>query len=344
MRLFALALLAALALALPAVAQDGPKVDAAAVEEAKKAVNGDGKKSKEGFWWEKNLTLGASGSLLFNNNFVGQQDGLTAQAGAFINGGLTLGYDGHEWRNSLKLEESLIKTPSIDAFLKAADNLDVQSLYLYRIAAFPYVGPFAQVRMQSQVLPGFTIRDVDTRVLRVDADGNVEGTAVKAQQQIDLTNWFEPLTLSESAGAYIEPPKLDPWIQSSFKIGASAQHVFAYGGYVLNDDAATEELELKQLTSTHSMGAEATAELSGKALDNLGWGVTAGVYYPLLIASDVEYDWVERTHVDLGLNGSVKLAKWVSIDGVVKVKRAPFVINDWQIQTALLLTAGFDLL
>jgi hypothetical protein len=307
------------------------------------------KKKKEGFWIEKALTLGASGSGLYNQKFVGQVDGFALQAGAILNGMFALGYAGNEWHNTLTVDESVLATPTADLFsprvTKSADNLQLLSSYNYRWSRFPYVGPYAQLRGQTQIFQSYVQPAADGVVVRrTFRDGRVQDESVSVGQAAFLTDFFEPLTITESVGAFIEPPTLPPWLVYGFKVGAAGQHVIVRDGFVVADDAATSEIELMQLSLSNSFGSEAEANVSGQITELFLWSVLARVYYPILILEETELDLVERTHLDLQTTLSLRLTKWLSADWVTKVRRQPFVLNDWQIQSQVLLTTGFSIL
>lgn len=305
------------------------------------------KKKKLGFWYEKALTLGATGSGLYNQKFVGQVDGFALQAGAILNGMFALGYAGSEWRNTLTLEEALLATPTDDLFAprvtKAADNLSLLSAYSYRWSRFPYVGPYAQLRGQTQVFQSYVMPGAEgITVRRTFRDGRVQDESITPGKAAFLTDFFEPLTVTESVGAFVEPPTFPPWITYNFKLGAAGQHVIVRDGFVVADDPATGEVELNQLGISNSFGSEAEAVIGGQVTEMFLWNVMARLYYPILILEETELDLIERTHLDLQTTLSLRLTKWLSADWVTKVRRQPFVLNDWQVQSQVLLTTGFS--
>lgn len=308
------------------------------------------KKRKEGFWTDKHLHVGASALGLFNRSFVGQTDGLTIQFGAFAGGDVTLGYSGHEWRSAFAITESMIAQPSVEQlipfFIKAADEASASTEYKFRWGTVPWVGPFAKAEARTQVFPGYVLKDTPVSVIRSNLDGTTEIDSFAAGTPIFLTSWFEPLTLTETAGVFVEPPDVKPWITYGFKAAAAANHVVALGGYVNADNPDTPELELNQIGIVNSAGVQGEARVSGAVLEYMTWGLNAVVYYPILaVGANVEdVGLLERTHLDVDALVSVKVLKWASIDGVVKVRRQPFVLNDWQVQASLLFTAGFNIL
>jgi hypothetical protein len=340
----ALALAATLA-GSPALAQEAPveavteDVEAAVKDKAEAPPE---EEAKEAGPWAATLTLGASGNALHSLQWIGQDDGFTFSAGGVLGGSLIGRFGDHEWRNQLGYELSLLKTPSIDNVLKSADNLDLKTLYLYRVPALPMLGPFARARLLGPVFPGYAVLAQDRRVSRTDVDGNATFRSYAAQDVVELTGWFEPLTISESVGAFVEP-LAEEWLKLDIKGGVGAQHLLAWGGYVVADDDATTELEIKQLQMVHSAGVELEAGASGTLIGALGYSALASLYYPLLVSVEHELELLELTHVELEGKLSYKLTEWFGVDYVLKVRRQPFILNDWQVQNSLLLTAGFNL-
>src|SRR5690606_22110465 len=98
------------------------------------------------------------------------------------------------------------------------------------------------------------------------------------------------------------------------------------------------------LEYVHSAGFELEVEAKGSALEGISYGIVGALYYPLVISDDTDLDAVERLHLDVAGNVSYKLTEWLSADYVLRVRRAPFVLNDFQVQNSLLLTLGFNLL
>lgn len=326
----------------PPVAPDAPVEavpdDIDAVVEGPK----DAAARKEGL--SASARVGASGLLLHNHRVVGQLDGFTLNVGLVLGGALNYLRGSHEWQNTASYDLSFSKTPAIEALLKSADNLEARSLYLYRIPGLEWLGPFARLRGYTQVFPGYAVPADDVFVRRLNRDGSSNVFAQPAQQPIDLTTWFEPVVLAESVGMFVRPLR-ETWLSVDGKAGLGAQHVLAFGdGYVVADDTATPELELRQLETVHSAGFELELEAKGAVLEGISYGLVGTLYYPLVISVDTELGLVDRVHVDVAGNLSYKLTEWLSADYVLRVRRAPFVLNEFQVQNSLLLTLGFNLL
>lgn len=298
---------------------------------------------KEGF--DATARVGASGLLLHNHQVVGQLDGFTLNVGLVLGGALNYVRGNHEWQNTASYDLSFSKTPAIETLLKSADNLEARSLYLYRIPGLEWLGPFVRVRGYTQVFPGYAVPADDVTVRRIQRDGNENVFRAPAQLPIDLTTWFEPIVLAESAGMFLRPLD-ETWLSLDAKAGLGAQHVFAFGdGYVVADDAATPELEIKQLENVQSAGVELEVEAKGSLfLEGLSYGLTTTLYYPLIVSVDTDIGPLEIVHLDVAGNLSYKLTDWLSADYVLRVRRAPFVLNDFQVQNSVLLTLGFNVL
>ncbi len=302
------------------------------------------KPEEKGQGWSYGLSLGASGSWMRSSAVVGQEDGDTFVVGMLLDGNALYVSGGNEWQNTLKIEHGQTRTPTLDMFVKSADNLEFKSIYIFRIASVPWLGPYTRLKLNTALFKGYLVKAEPTTVVKKDGDGNVvETKTVEAKDELELTSPFEPMVMVESAGMFAEPFSEDAF-KAVAKLGAAAQHVFASGGYAVTDDDETPELELTELQTSHSAGAELELELGGKLATNVTWGAIANFFYPIVTNSDTELTGMDLLHTDLGANVSFKLAKWLSVDYVLKAKRLPFVVDDWQIQNSMLVTAGFNLL
>jgi hypothetical protein len=321
-----------------AQAQDDGRAEVA--PEAAEKMAKDGAALKDG--WHPALRAGFTGSMLQNSNWVGQEDGMTLTLGLVANGALRLVQGDHEWHNSLLLEHAQTKTLVIDPFVKTTDNLQLQSLYVFRIPDYRWVGPFARLRFQTALFPGTAYRAEPTAVTRTDRDGNINTELVDPQAPIELTGALEPMIFSESAGAFLEP-YTSKEISINGKLGPAAQHIITGDGYAITDNPDTPALELTQLRTSHTAGAEAEIQLTGDLWENVKWGAFANLYYPLFLSVSTDLEGMELLHTDLGANASLKIQDWLSLDYVLKVRRLPLLVDQWQMQNALLLTAGYTL-
>ncbi|MEQ8278305.1 MAG: hypothetical protein RMA76_38025 [Deltaproteobacteria bacterium] len=301
---------------------------------------------KEEDGWSAKLKVGASASFNHSHQVVGAQEGATFQVGLVLNGKLDYRSGQHLVENELNIQEAQTKTPQIDSFVKSVDLLDAKSTYSYRFLDPSWVGLFGRATLSTQILPGDAVRVVGGA--QTDADGNViAGTEFAAQERVRLTGIFEPVALRQTLGVFANPSDTKD-LTIKVRLGAGAQEIIARDGLVIVEettDATTQELRLqtKMLESSFSLGAELGLDANGLIVaDVLSWKASATLFQPFFTTADITGVEALSTELEAGL--SVKLAKWASLDYVVTARRQPLVVQQWQVQNTLLLTAGFDVL
>lgn len=298
------------------------------------------KESTDG--WQKSLSVAFTGSYNRSDNVVGSTDGATMQLGLALDGGATLVSNSYEWENSLKLQHTQSRTPVIEQFVKSLDNLSIQSTYLHHMSSPDWLGPFARFTLSASVLDGYEVRADDTTVRYVPLEGAEEIVAVAAEDRIELTSGFEPMILNQTLGIYANPVTEENFTLDG-KAGLGLQQIVVSGGYAILDDGSTPELELKELEGANEVGAEFELAMSGQPEENLKWTALAHFFYPFASSSDTEFSGLDVMNTNLQGALSLKLGTKASLDYVLNIKRVPLVLDDWQIQNGLMLTAGFDL-
>ena len=351
--------IATLLLALTSSPAWAQAVGEALAEEVDAVRATDGETPEKG--WQYGLSLGTSLSYTHNSHVVGAQEGSTFQFGLVIEG--LVGYYGrrHEWVNTLKIQETVSKTPTIDLFLKTADSLDFATTYSYHPEAIPWLGPFARLRLRSAIFPGYDVRAEDTVVQKSD-EGTIGApgatySVVEAQEKIGLTDWFEPITLRQVVGGFATPVERDE-IKLQFMLGIGAQEVFTQGGHVLGDTVDAIDVSasipgqvdpvsvqtLTALEDYQQVGGDFELDVSGKLNTYVTWGFTVGLFQPFYSSLKRGKEGFDLLEVLIDAKVSVKLASWLSLDYVLSVKRLPLITDEWQVQNGLLLTAGFNII
>ena len=270
-------------------------------------------------------------------------DGSTVQLGLLVNGSANLTAGQSSWENGLKLNETQTRAPQLESFVKSADELALYSTYLYHLPALEWVGPFARASAATQVFTSFNAREADVTILRTFRDGRTVTKAIPRGEHIQLAKPFEPILVKEGVGAFANP-YTDKLVTVKTKVGVGMQHVIVRDGFAIADDKATPEIEIKQMEDSTQGGGEAEIELLGELSDNIVWGAKAGIFYPFYTSVETDLEGFELMSTDLSAKVSVRLAKWVSLDYVVSAKRIPLILDGWQVQNNVLLTAGFDIL
>jgi hypothetical protein len=330
----------------PAVAQETPvptvsedaggaaqenKTDAAAkVEDDGERVDG----------WSPGIAIGASFNLVDTRSVVGQMDGTTVNLGAVIDASLEFNSGMHEWRNGLLAAAGASRTPAIDEFIKTNDGLAFESIYLLHVLEI--FGPFARFGLNAQMFPGTDIRAGAVNYVVANLDGSTDAFTGR---RLRLTDPFEPITLKESLGVFVQPIR-DLHIELEGRAGLGAQETFAAGALAVSDDDATADIvEVKELDDNYAIGAEGVVNAWG-FFDHdkrTSYTIGIGVLVPFVTSDLPEGD--DRGLGDLvavegilGLNA--KLFDWASLGYRLNVVRQPLLLDEWQISNTLLLTIG----
>jgi hypothetical protein len=260
----------------------------------------------------------------------------------------------HEWQNTLGWQLAYTRTAAIETFLKSIDYFDLKSAYLYHLPPLPWVGPFVAFQLRMAIFPGYDVRAEDTEIVRQDPDGNpiprtdilgnpLPNRVVEAGERLDLTGAFEPVQLRETVGVFAIPVDKTA-IKLDLRAGFGAWETLVQNGYVIADDEATPELELRQLQDTVLLGPELRVGLSGTYKENVLYGVSALLMYPVYHSVDTELEGGEKLNTEIEAMLGVKFAPWLSLDYMLKAYRLPFMVDQWQIQNLLLLSVTFTLI
>lgn len=336
----------AVALLLLSTAAFGEERDVQVIPEAVEKVAEAAQEGRPtGWYWA--LELGSNLSYSHNRKVVGSPDGHTFQFGAILQTHVGYYARPHEWLTELKIQETFSKTPTIDSFLKTVDALELGTTYFYYFDPPEWLGLFARVRLATAIFPGWDVRAEDTPYVRNYADGTSAQGTFSGQEKIDLTDVFAPLSLKESLGLFAVPVDRKA-IKVRAQLGVGAQEVFTQSGWVI--DATDVDLgdgipriQLTQLEDYQQVGGEFELGLSGAINEYVTWSVVTNLFQPFYstLLKGKEVGDLLEVRIDAKL--SVKLLSWLSLDYVLGVRRIPLILDDWQVQNGVLLTAGFKL-
>mgnify|MGYP002631908729 CR=1 FL=1 len=332
-------ILATLAVTMFAGAAYGQAIDGIAdVDKAAKLA------AKQQDGWKNKLDLGATGAASSSSKVVGAAEGATYQIGLVLQGEAKLKAGQHAWNNELKLQHAQTRTPVIDQFVKSADVLDASSTWLYALESIDWIGPYARLKLNTQVLEGYDVRSGAVNVAKTEVDGTVTNSITEDGDVTDVTGFFEPLILTEGAGLFA-----NPWDDKAFtlqaKLGGAVQQIIVQDGYAVSGyDADQNLLSLKQLETSNQAGAEFELAAKGEMTSEVSWKAKATFFFPVISTATNDFDGLDALNSDLSGSVSVKLAKWASLDYVLSIKRIPLVLDEWQVQHGLLLSTAFSLL
>jgi hypothetical protein len=288
--------------------------------------------------WDFLLTPSASLALSDNRSVVGQAEGLTMTVGAKLAAGTFFRKRAHEWRTILDVTEMFSQTPSLEEFVKSTDIVKLESIYLFHL--LKWLGPFAKVNLDSNLLEGFDIRPERVTYSITYLDGSAE---TRSGFRLRLTDGFEPLVLKETAGFFAKPCESKSFSVEG-KLGFGGMHVFANEGLTVKDDGGTPEIEVVELDGFSQAGGVIDLAVFGELYDKkLTYRVSAEVMMPFVndLREGDGRGIGELTNIELNAAVSFKVLEWLSIDYVLRVVRLPQLLDEWQVQNNLLLTASY---
>lgn len=327
---------------IPASAdEEGPQpeyiVEGEELEDAEKA-------RPQGLSWR--LNAGGTFTAQDNRSVVGQQDGTSVVFGFKLDGGLDYLSGAHEWRNNLGVAAGVTRTPAVDRWVKAQDNLDLESIYLYHIT--DWFGAFARVAYNTTMFRGTDIRPTPTDYLINRRDGTQE--EANGVTTLGLTDPFKPSRFKESLGLFAQP--LD-WEMLSIeaRLGGGARQTLAAGQLALDDDpdATPDAVDVKELDDVFQVGAEAALEIWGQIEESrVSYRVSAEAMTPFYNnqaappPGEEEKTAFELTNLAFRGALSVKLVEWASLDYELSAIREPQLLDAFQVRNNLLLTFGLS--
>ena len=295
------------------------------------------KKKKDG--WFPTVKAGFNAAVSQSQGVVGVPDGTTLALGLQFFGGLTFRHGFHEWTSRLEIIHTQTNVPNIKPFIKAADKLDLESLYIFHFKRLAWLAVYGGLRLTMPLMEGNFVPENDTNLELTDKDGNVTNAVAFGQQPYRLNKGFSPLVFRQLLGALFLP-FTRPYLSIAARIGPTAWEVFTREGYLKNDNKDTADLlELKQLEDHVQIGGEIQVALQGVVLDKiLNYALRAEVMYPFYTSVDTDLDKAEMFNVEIAFNLGIKLWKWASIKYVLSVIRQPMILDEWQVINNLMLS------
>lgn len=288
--------------------------------------------------WDFLLTPSASLAISDNRSVVGQAEGLTMTVGAKLAAGTFFRKKAHEWRTTLDVTELFSHTPSLEEFVKSTDIVKLESIYLFHL--LKWLGPFARVNLDSTLLEGFDIRPERVTYNITYLDGTSE---TRSGFRLRLNDGFEPLTLKEAVGFFAKPFEGKAFNLEG-KLGFGGLHVFVNDGLTVKDDGGTPEIEVMELEGFTQAGGVLDLAAFGEMYDKkLTYRVGAEIMLPFIndLQEGDDRGIGELTNIEFNATVSFKVLEWLSIDYVLRVVRLPQLLDEWQVQNNLLVTASY---
>jgi hypothetical protein len=296
--------------------------------------------------WKPMLKASGTFAMTHSQHMVGTTDGTSVNLGFLLNSGLDyLHRAGHMWSSTLDWQLNYNYTSMLDRFTKGLDAFNLTTSYLYKIPKAPYIGPYLSFTLKTSIFKGYEVRAVDTQVIELDKDGNqIQTYEVPAKKNIDLTSFFSPTTLKESAGLFGDLIDEKP-VKLQLRAGVGTWEIFVRGGFALADVGTTPQLEIKALFDSVQFGGELGAVATGSLFKAVGYTLKASLMYPFVDNVDTPgLSGFDLVNIEVEYLVGVKITKWASIDWSLKAYHVPLLYSGWQIQTGLFLTLTADIL
>jgi hypothetical protein len=293
--------------------------------------------------WNPFLNVASTVTLTSNQSVVGQVEGFSTLFGLGVTGGADYVKDKHVFRGSLSINESFARTPVVDEFLKTNDVAKLEGLYNYFLTKKG--GVYARLALTASLFPAEDVRGVPTSWEEKTPTGNIPLKQNAFRQR--LANSFNPFSIDESGGAFYDPYS-KPKLNLSLRLGVGGRHTFAEDVLLIDDDDATDPVELLRLSDVHQLGIEAFAGAAGKfkgGKANYKAGLSVLVPFVNNDAADRSVGKLTR----VGFEGQLQfnIYSWMSLLYTVMITKDaqlfPRGDERTQIQNSLLLTFTFTL-
>ena len=290
------------------------------------------------------LRVGLNFAFSQSQGVVGIPDGISMALGLHLQAGLTLRRGPHAWLTRLSIQETQTKVPGVEPFIKGTDRIEVSSEYSYRFRPVPWLSVYGGLRLVSALIEGSIVRTEDTRLELTPTSGPVFTEVARAQKPYPLTPFLSPALFKQGVGAEAAPIKRRA-LRLGVRLGLAAVEAWTQGGYIVQDDKATDDLlELVQLRDYVQGGAELQLSLSGIVLDRLvTYALLANVMVPFATSVTSDLTAGQRINTELRLVLSLKLFRWAALSYTLSVLRFPLITPRIQVSGNLMLSVSADI-
>lgn len=295
------------------------------------------KKPKPSSPWEFKLRLGSIFQLSSNQSVIGKADGTSRSIGADVHGEANWAGGRHEVRNRLDANVVFIRTPNTRGWVSATDVLELESIYQYRITS--WMGPFLRGGLVTSMFVG---RDLRTNSVEYQLP---DGSLTPEQTELRLTDPFQPLTLLQTVGAFVNPVREEEF-DIDFRGGIGAREVFADGQLGVQDDSDTTGIvEIVDLRSYVQAGLELIAMSRGILLEKkLQYFFGGEFLLPLLRSESDGRSSLSLIDKRIRLGIAYRVASWATLLYEIRLVHQPQLLGRYQIQNSFGFKASYSVL
>jgi hypothetical protein len=294
--------------------------------------------------WNTNLALTSTLNIVSNSNVIGQVDGTQTQFGLGVLGGADYIDGPHQFTSTLTINEAFTRTPVVNSFVKSSDAAKLEGVYNYFLNE--HGGLYARLSLATSFFQSSDVRGGPTSWVDVTNSAAPVMLTQNGTSQ-HLADGFNPLTISESVGAFADPVRRKD-ANVSLRAGIGGRSTFANGVFVNQDVASTPEVELVHLSDVEQLGVELYAGIGGALeSDKLNYKAGVSALFPFVNNDTADRSAFKLTRLAATVNATYTLSSWLSAVYSLAVTRDPQLFplgkDQIQIQNTLLLTFNLNL-
>ena len=279
--------------------------------------------------------FGVKGSfnLVSNSNVIGQIDGTSLLLSGSLLGGLDFIQGRHEVRNTLIWNSSWARTPVVDEFVKNYDNIELEDLYSYYVT--PWFGPYGRLSFRSSLFETnrVTADQIDYSIDRLDGTTDTPTT-----DRLELADPFEPFELTQSVGLFTNPVR-EQALDLSIRLGFGARQALAEGTLVVQDDSATDVVEVVEIDDAIQAGFEGFLGVAGDFPEQrTSYRAGFEALVPVANNDDTGRSAWELTRWALTGGVTFSMFEWLGLSYDLRLVSDPQLLEKTQVQNSLLLT------
>ncbi len=288
-------------------------------------------------YWTRRVTLGGAVSFNTTDNVAGATNQSTINGLVFLDTYVTYD-DGANFGSALfELEEGVLRVDpeGSDALptQKTQDRFRTDLLYVRFVNE--HWGPYARFGILTNLFASDVLATDDVNVAFNKLDGTRDVVFVPANSEYRTADAFGSLRVREGLGINYRLAR-NRWATLNWRGGIGFRQNNFNDAFLLDDSAATPELDYFEIDDFNEEGLETTLVGSVRMTRNLLWITDFGVFGDFGDLGDPTIDWRNTL--------SLRLSRRISIDYTADILRQPQVIDETQLRQNVLLRFSWDLL
>lgn len=287
--------------------------------------------------WAHSMT--ASGALSFGEttDVVGSPNQSSMAGTVFLDAYSTYENGPHRMVNIFEIEEGFLRVnPDQGKNLPTQHTQDrLREDLLYTRYLNERWGPYVRFGLLTNIFEAQTLATEPVTVAYNRLDGSQEFVAVAASDQYSTADSFGSLRLREGFGINVRLLRNDR-ATVNWRGGVGFRQNLFSNAFVVNDLAATPELDLFEIDDLNQEGIETTLLANVILADRLSYLGDLEIFADIDDTGNPTIDWRNTL--------SYRLSRYLSLDFTYDLLDFPQISDQTQIRKSLLLRVSFDLL